>query len=89
MQPSYLPLLIIFGSETRCTVPLFQRPYVWTETDNWAPLWDDISDLADRILATKDAKPVRGHFLGTVVLEQYHTRPAALPCARLWTASND
>ena len=70
MQPSYLPLLTIFGSETRHTVPLFQRPYVWNEADNWEPLWDDISDLADRVVMAKDAKSVRGHFLGTVVLEQ-------------------
>ena len=70
MQPSYFPLLTIFGSETRHTVPLFQRPYVWNEEDNWEPLWDDISDLADRVFGAKDGKPVRGHFLGTVVLEQ-------------------
>jgi hypothetical protein len=70
MQPSYLPLLTIFGSETRHTVPLFQRPYVWNEEDNWEPLWADISDLADRVLANSDAKSVRGHFLGTLVLEQ-------------------
>jgi hypothetical protein len=70
MQPSYLPLLTIFGSETRHTVPLFQRPYIWNQADNWEPLWDDISDLADRVTAANDAKSVRGHFLGTVVLEQ-------------------
>ncbi|CAJ0879037.1 hypothetical protein AMST5_03023 [freshwater sediment metagenome] len=70
MQPSYLELLKIFGAETRHTVPLFQRPYVWNEADNWEPLWDDISELADRIVATSDPKFVRGHFLGTVVLEQ-------------------
>jgi hypothetical protein len=78
MQPSYLPLLTIFGSETRHTVPLFQRPYVWNEEDNWEPLWDDISDLADRVLANSDAKAVRGHFLGTVVLEQVPHKTGAI-----------
>src|SRR6266446_9107712 len=23
-------------------VPLFQRPYVWTEEDQWQPLWDRV-----------------------------------------------
>ncbi|MEE1652239.1 DUF262 domain-containing protein [Brachybacterium sp. J144] len=23
-------------------IPLFQRPYVWTEERQWAPLWEDV-----------------------------------------------
>lgn len=70
MQPTYLSLVKIFGSETRYTVPLFQRPYVWNKDDNWEPLWQDISDLADRVVSAPDDTQIRGHFLGTVVLEQ-------------------
>jgi hypothetical protein len=78
MQPSNLPLLTIFGSETRHIVPLFQRPYVWNKEDNWEPLWDDVSDLADRVLVTSDAKLVRGHFMGTVVLEQVRHKTGSI-----------
>jgi hypothetical protein len=48
-------------------VPLFQRPYVWQEEDNWLPLWEDIEALLDKNLYQKKAHP---HFLGAVVFEQ-------------------
>ncbi|MER9800918.1 DUF262 domain-containing HNH endonuclease family protein [Mesorhizobium sp. M0142] len=72
MQPAYHPLANIFGTQTRHLVPLFQRPYVWGKEEQWEPLWDDLSHLADR-LVTAGGKKVAGHFLGTVVLEQTDT----------------
>ncbi|ESZ30587.1 DUF262 domain-containing protein [Mesorhizobium sp. L2C084A000] len=68
MQPAYHPLANIFGTETRHLVPLFQRPHVWGKEEQWEPLWDDLSHLADS-LVTK----VAGNVLGTVVLEQTDT----------------
>ena len=68
MQPTYVSLLKVFGSAERHSVPLFQRPYVWNREENWEPLWQDLADVADRVLA--GPKEVRDHFLGTVVLEQ-------------------
>ncbi len=79
MQPTYLPLVKIFGSEIRHTVPLFQRPYVWSREEQWEPLWDDISNLADRVLVAAPDKPIAGHFLGTVVLEQASHRSGSIP----------
>ncbi len=70
MHPNYLALAKVFGLEVRHTVPLFQRPYVWSKTEQWEPLWQDISRLADRVLAAEEGYPVAGHFLGTIVLEQ-------------------
>ena len=70
MQPEYRSLVKIFGSEVRLTVPLFQRPYVWTKGEQWEPLWQDISNLADRVLTAGTNQKIAGHFLGTVVLEQ-------------------
>jgi uncharacterized protein with ParB-like and HNH nuclease domain len=47
---------------------------VWTEEDQWQPLWDDIRTVAEQVL---DASPtafgapgVAPHFLGAIVLEQ-------------------
>ncbi|MEC3889535.1 DUF262 domain-containing protein [Xanthomonas campestris] len=48
-------------------VPLFQRPYVWQEEENWLPLWEDIETLLDKNLYQKKTHP---HFLGAVVFEQ-------------------
>jgi hypothetical protein len=78
MQPNYLPLARIFGLEVRHTVPLFQRPYVWSRDEQWEPLWQDISRLADRVLQSSEGKPIAGHFLGTVVLEQAPSRAGSI-----------
>lgn len=83
MQPSYLSLVQIFGAPARYTVPLFQRPYVWGKDEQWDPLWDDIAHLADRVVAAGPGKPVAGHFLGTVVLEQIMTLAGTIGCREI------
>lgn len=79
MQPNYISIATLFGVQTRYTVPLFQRPYVWSELDQWKPLWDDLHQLIQRVLHSDPAKPVAGHFLGTVVLEHTPTTIVNLP----------
>lgn len=78
MQPSYISVMNVFTQQTRYTVPLFQRPYVWKKEDQWKPLWDDIEAAADRVLLSK-GQPVASHFLGTVVLEQTPNPTYSLP----------
>ncbi|TDO30978.1 uncharacterized protein DUF1524 [Kribbella sp. VKM Ac-2527] len=64
----------IFGTHVRYVVPLFQRPYVWNQKDQWQPLWDDVSALAERILEAPPGgygvPPVPPHFLGAIVVDQ-------------------
>lgn len=64
----------IFGTQIRYVVPLFQRPYVWTEKDQWEPLWADVRTLADRLLEVAPQPMVSSsippHFLGAIVVEQ-------------------
>ena len=57
----------LFDPNVLYQVPLFQRPYVWDEKDNWEPLWEDIQSLLDKRLRTGKAHP---HFMGAIVLEQ-------------------
>ena len=78
MQPSYISVMNIFTQQTRYTVPLFQRPYVWRKEDQWEPLWDDVRAAADRVLGS-GGKPVSSHFLGTVVLDQTPNTVFSLP----------
>lgn len=73
MKPRYISLAQIFGPPVRFVVPLFQRPYVWEKKAQWEPLWQDVSTVAERILAAAPGAPVRGHFLGSVVLDQEST----------------
>jgi GNAT superfamily N-acetyltransferase len=60
---------LIFMQPQRLTVPLFQRPYVWNEENQWEPLWNDIARMTERLLAAPFAKR-HPHFLGAVVLQQ-------------------
>src|SRR5258708_2303791 len=57
----------IFDHTERLEAPLFQRPYVWTEDENWVPLWESIRSVAERRLAKQPRRP---HFLGAIVLDQ-------------------
>lgn len=73
MQANTHTPAVIFGSHVRYVVPLFQRPYVWTEDEQWGPLWDDVRTLAERVLEAPvgyGAAPVAPHFLGAIVLDQ-------------------
>lgn len=79
MQPNYSTVGQVFSAQTRYTVPLFQRPYVWNKDEQWQPLWDDIRALAERVFNPPSHKPVAGHFLGTVVLEQLPTAAIEMP----------
>ncbi|HLH91597.1 MAG TPA: DUF262 domain-containing protein [Xanthobacteraceae bacterium] len=49
-------------------VPLFQRPYVWNEDNQWDPLWSDVIRVAERVLDPSSGNAP--HFLGAVVLQQ-------------------
>jgi hypothetical protein len=53
----------------RLEVPLFQRPYVWSEERQWEPLWEDVVRVAERQLAAPQ-EVHQPHFLGAVVLQQ-------------------
>ena len=79
MQPNYISIADVFGKQARYTVPLFQRPYVWSRAEQWEPLWEDVQALLQRVLTHEGEKAVAGHFLGTVVLENVHTDIIHLP----------
>ncbi|MCA0146755.1 DUF262 domain-containing protein [Blastococcus sp. LR1] len=59
----------IFMQPQRLVVPLFQRPYVWNEDDQWEPLWGDVVRVAERVLANPHDKQ-QPHFLGAIVVQQ-------------------
>ena len=48
-------------------VPLFQRPYVWNEENQWVPLWQDVRRMAE--LRLDNPTSTATHFLGAVVLQ--------------------
>lgn len=64
----------LFEGRVQFEIPSFQRPYVWTEEDQWAPLWSDLKRVATRVIAAGDnqdaLKVVGPHFLGAVVIKE-------------------
>lgn len=48
---------MVFMQPQRLVVPVFQRPYVWNEENQWEPLWNDVARLADRVLAQPPSEP--------------------------------
>lgn len=60
----------LFDGTVCYEIPPFQRPYVWTEEDQWQPLWADIERVAETLASRDDPDDVSPHFLGAVVIKQ-------------------
>lgn len=69
MKTEVLTPQSVFNQPQRLMVPLFQRPYVWNEDNQWDPLWVDVIRVAQRVLDNPRARH-QPHFLGAVVLQQ-------------------
>lgn len=67
METNVRTPLDVFNLPQRLVIPLFQRPYVWDESDQWLPMWQDVRRLAE--LRMKDPYISATHFLGAVVLQ--------------------
>lgn len=76
METNVRTPLQIFSLPQRLVIPLFQRPYVWDETDQWGPLWGDVRRLAEFRLANPGASA--SHFLGAVVVQAQDAQLGAL-----------
>lgn len=61
--------LQLFNLPQHFVIPLFQRPYVWKEEEQWEPLWKDIRRVAELRIAEPHLNSQ--HFLGAVVLQSH------------------
>ena len=63
----------LFEGNVHYEIPPYQRPYVWDEDRQWAPLWADVARVADSVALALEAggePKVPHHFLGAVVYER-------------------
>ena len=67
MQTDVLTPQSVFYKVIRYDIPVFQRPYIWTQEQQWEPLWEDVTALAETIVEKGHADP---HFMGAIVLQQ-------------------
>lgn len=58
----------LFDGRICYEIPPYQRPYVWSEDDQWQPLWDDLTRLIGNLRERPSG--TSNHFLGAVVLKQ-------------------
>jgi len=65
----------LFDANVRFVVPPFQRRYVWDEEAQWAPLWSDVTSLAEQELGGSGVQDDEPHFLGALVLHQVPHEP--------------
>jgi len=68
--------LQLFNLPQQFLIPLFQRPYVWKEEEQWEPLWKDIRRVAELRLNESHLTPQ--HFLGAVVLQAHEAASTRL-----------
>jgi len=77
MRPDKKAVTDLFAERVQYLIPLFQRGYVWTLNEQVQPLWEDLIDRLEAIVEHQAAadcvgaaklKPLRRHFLGTVVI---------------------
>jgi uncharacterized protein with ParB-like and HNH nuclease domain len=75
-SPSKLSISDLFQQREQYLIPLFQRGYVWTLTDQIQPLWEDIMDRVDALKEFREnaqkvnpekLKQLRKHFLGAII----------------------
>lgn len=69
--------LQLFNQPQHFLIPLFQRKYVWTEDDQWVPLWKDIRRVAEQRIEQPHLDKL--HFLGAVVLQAQEARSSRVP----------
>ena len=68
---------LVFMQPQRLIVPLFQRPYVWNEVNQWEPLWRDVTRVTEHVLTDPDTKQ-QPHCFGAVESQQPQRSPPAL-----------
>lgn len=57
----------LFEPQVQFVAPTHQRRYAWKQEKQWEPLWKDLLEVTERLLACPDG-PVIPHFLGPIVI---------------------
>ncbi len=69
MEAKIVNLQTLFEPEVSYRIPQFQRSYAWGENTQWRPLWEDVRNVAVRLLNRKAGDKIRPHFMGAIVLQ--------------------
>jgi len=85
MKTDKITVFDLFEKQRRYLVPIFQRGYVWSKEQQWAPLWEDISEQAALVNEhdSSSRSIIRKHFLGTIVLSHVPTVIRQTPASEI------
>lgn len=87
MQAGDVKLGQVFSNDHVNVIPLFQRPYVWDEEENWTPFWHDVKLASREVEAdrrSESAAPSGAtYFLGAVVTHQRPKHPQRLASSHI------
>jgi hypothetical protein len=79
MEAGATTLKKLFKDGQTYVIPVFQRPYVWSQDEQWEPLWADVEALCRRALEVsrtgRNAPPIGTHYLGAVVTKSLAAVP--------------
>ncbi|MFC0582022.1 GmrSD restriction endonuclease domain-containing protein [Micrococcoides hystricis] len=73
--------LELFHLPQNIIVPLFQRRYVWSEDDQWAPLWRDLRHVIEQRIQNPFQNT--DHFFGAIVLQKRSVQGGSKPASEI------
>ncbi|WP_456377868.1 DUF262 domain-containing protein [Lutibacter sp.] len=65
----------LFNKQIKFRIPVFQRHYVWNETNQWQPLWDD---FLNKFTERNNENKIQPHYTGSIVLFQEATTTSSV-----------
>lgn len=74
MEVNFVTIHTLFGRPIQFTIPVYQRHYVWTEIDQWEPLWKDIIEKTKVNTDVEADSERKRHFTGAIVIRQVAAR---------------
>lgn len=69
MDAKILDVHTLFSGPVSYQIPQFQRPYAWSQDDQWMPLWEDVRNVAELYLKSDATERIKPHFMGAIVLQ--------------------
>lgn len=63
----------LLNKQIRFKIPVFQRHYVWSEQNQWMPLWED---FINKFNERKNKQKIHPHYTGSIVF--FHESTATL-----------
>ena len=77
MEAKARPIGKLLEERTRFCVPIYQRHYEWERKEQWEPLWDDIQEKAEEVLAGTARN--YAHYMGAIILSEGKAKLGEVP----------